>query len=208
MPSKQVRLAVSAGVLGVALASTFAAAAHADDTPTTHSSTASRPEVCEGGTVTLVKKDGKVYVRKDDKAVRFTQTQLDETADLGNGVVLEKEGGKVFIVENGKRVEFRTNTDAEIVDLGGDTVMLQKKADKVYVTKNGKQIGVVGPKATQKVDFGGGTVMSEHKDGTVSVIVTRDGDKVRISTTLKTQKNKSTSGGHLKLTCAKDTVSS
>ncbi|WP_433346571.1 hypothetical protein ACQP25_27525 [Microtetraspora malaysiensis] len=66
MLSKRVRLALSVGVLGVALTTTLAAAANADEAP--------RPGAvaCENANVTVTEQDGKLVVTVDGKEVEGT----------------------------------------------------------------------------------------------------------------------------------------
>ncbi|WP_433412477.1 hypothetical protein ACQP1V_25750 [Microtetraspora malaysiensis] len=66
MFSKRVRLALSVGVLGVALTTTLAAAANADEAP--------RPGsvACENADVTVTEKDGKLVATVDGKEAEGT----------------------------------------------------------------------------------------------------------------------------------------
>ncbi|WP_067177382.1 hypothetical protein [Microtetraspora niveoalba] len=66
MLSKRARLALSAGVLGVALTTTLAAAASADEAPRP------APVVCENADVTVTEKDGKLVGIVDGKEVEAT----------------------------------------------------------------------------------------------------------------------------------------
>ncbi|MFF3670434.1 hypothetical protein [Microtetraspora malaysiensis] len=74
MLSKRVRLALSAGVLGVALTATLTAAANADEAP--------RPGsvACVNGNVTVAEKDGKLVVTVDGKEVKVVRKEVTGTA--------------------------------------------------------------------------------------------------------------------------------
>ncbi|WP_067134518.1 hypothetical protein [Microtetraspora malaysiensis] len=74
MLSKRVRLALSAGVLGVALTATLTAAANADEAP--------RPGSveCVKGNVTVAEKDGKVVMTVDGKEVKVVRKDVTGTA--------------------------------------------------------------------------------------------------------------------------------
>ncbi|WP_433213561.1 hypothetical protein [Microtetraspora malaysiensis] len=66
MLSKRVRLALSAGVLGVALTATLTAAANADEAPRPG------PVACENADVTVTEQDGKLVATVDGKEVEAT----------------------------------------------------------------------------------------------------------------------------------------
>lgn len=68
MLSKRVRLALSVGVLGVALTTTLAAAANADETPKGTSVVSE----CKNADVTVTEKDGKLVATVDGKEVEVS----------------------------------------------------------------------------------------------------------------------------------------